>query len=204
MNSAIGVDQTNESVIVGDAAVVKWATHLAAGAAPGAAANRRCCATAGFTGCPRRGDLVTWQPPDGAETLVASVDEYLPGAVDGWTWAVELVTSAAVTATPQSVITAAAEVGSLVAELHAALAATATRRRRSQDAARWRAERCKTLETVCALWRFAERAGAREPPRRDRGRCSADSGDARRHRASSTATATCTSVRCCAATAASW
>ncbi len=91
---AIGVDQTNESVIVGDAAVVKWATHLQEGPHP---APRRIgvLRDAGFGGMPTPWGLVTWQPPDGAETLVASVDEYLPGAVDGWTWAVELITDAA-------------------------------------------------------------------------------------------------------------
>ena len=117
---AIGVDQTNESVIVGDAAVVKWATHLQEGPHP---APRRIgvLRDAGFAGMPTPWGLVTWQPPDGAETLVASVDEYLPGAVDGWTWAVGLITDAARDHRPAAAVDAAAEVGSVVAELHAAL-----------------------------------------------------------------------------------
>ena len=88
------MDQTNESVIVGDSAVVKWATHLQQGPHP---APQRISALrdAGFTGMPVPWGLVTWQPPEGAETLVAYADEYLPGAVDGWTWAVDMVTSAA-------------------------------------------------------------------------------------------------------------
>ena len=91
---AIGVDQTNESVIVGDAAVVKWATHLQEGPHP---APRRIAVLreAGFGGMPTPWGLVTWRPADGAETLAASVDGYLPGAVDGWTWAVDLITAAA-------------------------------------------------------------------------------------------------------------
>ena len=70
--------------------------------------------------------LITWQPQDGAETLVASADEYLPGAVDGWTWAVGLITDAARDHRPEPAVDAAAQVGSLVAELHAALAGTVT------------------------------------------------------------------------------
>jgi maltokinase len=84
---AIEVDQTNESVIVGDSAVVKWAAHLQEGPHPAphrVAVLRR----AGFAGMPAPWGLVTWQPADGEKTLAASVDEYLPGAVDGWTWAV--------------------------------------------------------------------------------------------------------------------
>ena len=131
---AIGVDQTNESVIVGDAAVVKWATHLQEGPHP---APRRIgvLRDAGFGGMPTPWGLVTWRSPDGAETLAASVDEYLPGAVDGWTWAVDLITAAARDGHPAPVADAAAEVGTLVAELHAALSGTATiasgRRRRT-------------------------------------------------------------------------
>ena len=75
----VGVDQTNESVIVGDAAVVKWATHLQDGPHP---APRRIgmLREAGFGGMPAPWGLVTWTAPaDGAETLVANVDDYLPG-----------------------------------------------------------------------------------------------------------------------------
>ena len=91
---SVGVDQTNESLIVGDAAVVKWATHLQDGPHP---APRRLglLRDAGFTGMPTPWGVVTWQAGHGELTLVASVDEYLPGAVDGWTWAVDLITEAA-------------------------------------------------------------------------------------------------------------
>ena len=60
--------------------------------------------------------LVTWTPSDGAATLVTTIDEYLPGAVDGWTWAVDLVTEAArgLPPHPAAVVEAAA---ALVEEL---------------------------------------------------------------------------------------
>ena len=144
----ITVDQTNESVIVGDAAVVKWATHLQEGPHP-APRRIRALRDAGFRSMPAPWGLVTWQPPDKPETLVATIDEYLPGAVDGWTWAVDLVTAAARDPIPQPgpVGTAAADVGRVVAELHAALAGTATLADRA-DAVRWRDEAFATLETA--------------------------------------------------------
>jgi maltokinase len=159
---AMGVDQTNESVIVGThapAAVVKWATHLQQGPHP---APRRIALlrNAGFGGMPTPWGLVTWRAPDGTETLVASVDEYLPGAVDGWTWAVELITNAARDRRPEPLLAAAADVGVLVAELHAALADTAAVAS-DQDALRWREAAVQTLETACALGESISTATAR-------------------------------------------
>lgn len=143
----VGVDQTNESVIVGDTAVVKWASHLEMGPHP-APQRISVLRAAGFTGMPAPWGLITWQTPDGDETLVASVDEYLPGAEDGWTWAVDLVTAAARDGEPAPWVTAAADLGTLVADLHAALSSTATVAT-PDDTARWRAEALRTLGTAC-------------------------------------------------------
>jgi maltokinase len=166
---SVGVDQTNESVIVGgersdggirgDAAVVKWATHLQDGPHP---APRRISVLhdAGFGGMPAPWGLVTWHPPGGAETLVANVDEYLPGAVDGWTWAVDLITDAAGARRTAPLVAATAQVGGVIAELHAALSSTATVATR-QDAARWRDDGFATLENTCALGDSAAVACAR-------------------------------------------
>jgi maltokinase len=146
---AIDVDQTNESVIVGDTAVVKWAAHLQEGPHP---APRRIAVLrdAGFDGMPTPWGSVTWRPADGEETLAASVDEYLPGAVDGWTWAVEVITDAACDRHPDRAFNAARKVGWLVAELHAALAPTATVATQP-DAMQWRDAALEALEVVCAL-----------------------------------------------------
>jgi maltokinase len=156
---SVGVDQTNESVIVGgersdggllgDGAVVKWATHLQDGPHP---APRRISVLhdAGFGGMPAPWGLVTWHPPGGAETLVANVDEYLPGAVDGWTWAVDLITDAAGARRTEPLVAATAQVGGVIAELHAALSSTSTVATH-QDAARWRDDGLTTLENACAL-----------------------------------------------------
>ncbi|CAN5883210.1 hypothetical protein BH09ACT7_BH09ACT7_51760 [soil metagenome] len=145
------VDQTNESVIVGDAAVVKWATHLQEGPHP-APHRISILRDNGFRGMPRPWGLVTWQPPAGAQTLVAVVDEYLPGAVDGWTWAVNLVTEAARAqgAPPGPVLTATAAVGRVVADLHATLAGTATVADEA-EATRWREAALGILDSAAAL-----------------------------------------------------
>ena len=83
---AIDVDQTNELVVVGDAAVVKWMLHPVAGDQPG---PRRLTtlARAGFDGTPRTWGLVHL-PVAGERVLIATVSDYLPGAEDGWDWAV--------------------------------------------------------------------------------------------------------------------
>ncbi|GAY19342.1 glucosamine kinase [Mycobacterium sp. shizuoka-1] len=148
---AITVDQTNESVIVGEAAVVKWAAHLQQGPHP---APRRIdvLRANGFRFMPDPWGLITWQPDDGPETLVVNVDEYLAGAVDGWTWAVELIADAARGPVPHTdaVTTAVAAVGTVIAELHAALAPTATVATQA-DADRWCAAAFATLDEAVAL-----------------------------------------------------
>jgi maltokinase len=146
---AVGVDQTNESVIVGDVAVVKWATHLQDGPHP---APRRInvLRNARFGGMPTPWGLVTWKAADGAETLVANVDDYLPGAVDGWTWAVDLITVAAGDRDPAPFTAATADVGEVIAELHAALSSTAVVAS-ARDARRWRDSALETLGKACEL-----------------------------------------------------
>lgn len=148
---AVTVDQTNESVIVGDTAVVKWATHLQEGPHP-APYRIEVLRANGFRFMPTPWGLITWRPDGGAETLVVNVDEYLPGAVDGWTWAVESMADAArdSTAPADALASAAAAVGTVVAELHAALAATATTAS-AADAQRWQDGAFATLEAARAL-----------------------------------------------------
>ncbi len=146
---AITVDQTNESVIVGDAAVVKWATHLEPGPHP--APDRLSTLTAaGFTAMPAPWGLVTWQPEGGAETLVASVSAYLPAASDGWTWGIELFAAATKAGDPRPATTACAEVGVAVADMHTALAATVTVST-AGDAGRWLDGARETLAVATAL-----------------------------------------------------
>lgn len=81
----IGVDQTNRSVIVADAVVVKWTAGALAGPQPGPDRLRRLTA-AGFDRMPRVVGILEWCTPEGHWVPVASAFEFLAGAVDGWTW----------------------------------------------------------------------------------------------------------------------
>lgn len=121
---AITVDQTNESVIVGDQAVVKWTFLAEAGPHPApsllAELDRH-----GFTGMPLPWGAVQWSPAaDAAPVLLALVTDFVPRAVDGWTWVVEDLRSAASERDPAVARAAGAAVGGLVASFHLALADT--------------------------------------------------------------------------------
>lgn len=102
----ITVDQTNVSVVVAEQFVVKWMRPPAAARSPELLAH---LAASGFTRTPT---------PFGAffedSALVAMVTAFLPDAVDGWEWCVDdlLARRAGF----------AADLGTLAAELHAALA----------------------------------------------------------------------------------
>ncbi len=63
--------------------------------------------------------VVTWTPAGGDETLVATVTGYLPGAVDGWTWAKDLFIAAATGGDVGSVGETCSALGVVVADLHA-------------------------------------------------------------------------------------
>jgi maltokinase len=132
----ITVDQTNESVIVGEQAVVKWATHLQPGPHP-APGRLSALTAAGFTSMPTPWGVVTWTPEGGADTLVATVNGYLPGAVDGWIWAKDLFIVAATKGDLGPVAETCGALGVVVADLHAALLSTSTRSTPA-DAKRWR------------------------------------------------------------------
>jgi predicted trehalose synthase len=84
---AIAVDQTNTSVIVDDRFVVKIVGEWAAADRAGALLGR--LAEAGVDGVARLHGVVEWQHPERGSSVLAIVTEYLPGAEDGWTWAVD-------------------------------------------------------------------------------------------------------------------
>lgn len=146
---AIIVDQTNESVIVGDTAVVKWATHLQEGPHP-APRRLEMLRANGFRFMPTPWGLVTWSRDGADETLVVNVDEYLPGAVDGWTWAVDLLAEAVRDGSTGPVLSAVTEVGTVVAELHSALVGTVSTAS-AADADRWLQAAFATLKDARAL-----------------------------------------------------
>ncbi len=84
---AIGVDQTNASVVVGDAVVVKW-LQLPEPGEQRAATLLAHLAAAGFDAVPRPFGSLSWTAPDGQDATIALADAYLPDARDGWEWCV--------------------------------------------------------------------------------------------------------------------
>ncbi|MGA0210174.1 MAG: hypothetical protein ACO3LZ_09680, partial [Candidatus Nanopelagicales bacterium] len=87
----IDVDQSNDSVIVGDdasAVMVKWQLDAVPSPAPS-----RLRSLMGTDLTPPLRGVVRWRDAAGVERTLMTAADYLPGADDGWTWAVELVRS---------------------------------------------------------------------------------------------------------------
>lgn len=135
---AIDVDQTNESVVVGSQVVVKWTVRSSAGPEP-APDRLAALVAAGFTDTPRPWGLLRWRADDSAEAaelLVATVVAYLPGARDGWEWAVGDVRALARGALSMpDAVAPWSTIGDLVARMHLALPARGVAT--SADARRW-------------------------------------------------------------------
>jgi maltokinase len=119
---AITVDQTNDSVIVGERAVVKWTVRAGALGEPGSpAANRiQTLARADFEYMPLPWGTVEFLDED-TTTLIATVTSYLADAQDGWDWAVEALSTYATGATDDMPLTSVSRVAAIAAHMHDAL-----------------------------------------------------------------------------------
>ncbi len=122
---AVGADQTNRTVVVGERVGVKWFRRI--GAEPSRAAMLLTHLDAnGFAEIPRPLGAVAWRSGDGRELALAHGDAWLPGARDGWEWVVERLERHVAHASggcPAGGCDAwiGADLGRLVARLHAAL-----------------------------------------------------------------------------------
>jgi maltokinase len=117
----IDVDQSNDSVIIGEGAsavMVKWQLDAVESPAP-----QRLLALAGSGLTPEVRALVRWRDGDGIERMIMSAADYLPGAQDGWTWAVELVRAHA-RGEGVDAIEPFAVLGQMTARMHLAFAQT--------------------------------------------------------------------------------
>ena len=113
----IEVDQSNDSVIVDESVMVKWQLDAVVSPAP-----QRLLALGGSGITPEVRAIVRWQDSGGQDRTVLTAADYLPGAQDGWTWAVELVRAHAqggnVDAIEPFVV-----IGEMTARMHVAFAA---------------------------------------------------------------------------------
>jgi len=150
---AIDVDQTNELVVVGGVAVVKWLLHPVAGEQP---AVRRLAALerAGFTGTPRTWGLV-YLEAGGERVLVATVSAYVPDAEDGWDWAVNEVRELA-RGLRTDALQSVRDVGGLIGRMHVALAGAGLRTAAEADARQW-LEQARVDAAAAALGRVDAR-----------------------------------------------
>ena len=120
----ITADQTNASVVVDAATVVKWMRRPSAGddRAPRLLEH---LALVGFDRVPAPVGLLRWQSEHG-DVPLALVDRYLPGAQDGWTWCpdavLEHVRSHEARCPSGCPAAFGPALGALTAELHLALA----------------------------------------------------------------------------------
>lgn len=118
--TAIAVDQTNTSLIVDGRLVVKVVGRWAA--ADRAGELLAMLAAAGSADVAPVHGRIAWRHPTLGESTLAVVTGYLPGAADGWTWAVDDVVAT---------LEGAAEpdwpgtLGQIVARVHDVLAAAA-------------------------------------------------------------------------------
>lgn len=118
---AIAVDQTNTSVIVDDRLVVKVVGRWAAADRAGNLLER--LAEAGSADIARLHGRVEWRHPQLGTSTLAIVTEFLPGAEDGWTWAVDDVVAHLATGAPAPEWPAL--LGERVARIHDVLGADA-------------------------------------------------------------------------------
>lgn len=136
---SFGVDQTNESVVVGEQAVVKWLRAAEPGPHP-APALLGALQRHHFDGVPRPWGLLEWRgPDDDAPRLLATVDTLLAGAQDGWTWAVSDLRAAVRADSLDGVRETGRRLGDLVGRMHAALAADGVTAATATDIASWEA-----------------------------------------------------------------
>lgn len=113
----IDVDQSNDSVVMGSehsAVMVKWQVDAVESPAP-----RRLLSLAGTGITPDVRAIVRWRDGEGIERTVVTAANYLPGAEDGWTWAVDLVRQHALGASVDA-IEPFALLGEMTARMHLA------------------------------------------------------------------------------------
>ena len=149
----VGVDQTHESIVVGERVIVKWFRRVGPrqSRAPVLLAH---LAEVGYRRIPTPLGSVAWRSPSGAELTLAQGDALLPGARDGWEWCVERAAAGD--------MAVGRRLGELVRDLHRSLARPSSilpdpvARGTGDEVDRWRSAAVTTLEEALALTDDAE------------------------------------------------
>ena len=144
----IGVDQTHDSVVVGERAIVKWFRRVGPGPsrAPVLLAH---LADVGFDLIPPPLGSLAWQSPPGVSLTLAQGDAFLPDARDGWEWVVARCEAGDASA--------GRELGEVVAGLHRALATPSSVIEHPvgsagrEEVGRWKAGGLAALDEALAL-----------------------------------------------------
>jgi len=149
----IGVDQTNESIVVGDA-VVKWTLSQPAtdDVTHPAVPRLTALAEAGFKGTPEIWGLLQWRAnPTSSPLLIADITTFIEGAQDGWDWAVaDVAALGRGELDMDSALAPAKQIGMLTARMHIALASAGIEYATSEQVALWKRRATADLERVAA------------------------------------------------------
>ena len=84
----LGVEQTNSSIVIGDAAIVKLFRRLVSGTHPDVEVTRFLTTRAGFVHTPSFLGALRFEDEHGT-TIAGMTQRYVPGATDLWTYALE-------------------------------------------------------------------------------------------------------------------
>jgi len=143
---SISVDQTEESVVVGEVAVVKYFSQVVESSLT-SLPKIQSLSKADYHFMPRSLLSLEWKNST-KMYLLAEATQFIPDAIDGWTWAVEDaqnfidVKSSLDEATQSGVV-----LGQLLAQMHQAFIATGSSQSSAADVSQWldRAERDLSL-----------------------------------------------------------
>jgi predicted trehalose synthase len=113
----LGGEQSNTSVVVGDALIVKHLRRVTPALHPEVEMGRFLTERTAFAFAPRLAGTLAWQDTDGAEATLLIAHELVAGGRDGWRWLLERL------ADGDDALEAIGRLGAITARLHLALAA---------------------------------------------------------------------------------
>ena len=144
---ALGVDQTEESIIIGELAIAKWFSRINP-SANSSLPRLEALEKSKFSSMPAPWLVLEWKEPGtDIAMLVAYVSEYQQNTRDGWEWAVEeLEDYLDGKKSLDSSTEFAAEIAQLISTMHSAFYSFSHRPANAHDVELWRQEISATLD----------------------------------------------------------